>query len=299
MQRALNRERREYLFRKHKEEQDEKQKTKKAGVKRALDKNVPLEGSLRQDALKLQNSLTYDDENSSKTKVTDRSQDDEYKWAGSRDPKIAVTTSRAPSVRLKNFASEMKLLLPNSLRMNRGRNDMAQLVHICRQNNMTDLVILHETRGKPDGMIVSHFPYGPTAYFTLYNCTLRHDIPDVGHMSLAYPHLITHGFNSDSKIGNRISDILRFLFPVPKKDSQRIITMKNTDDYISLRHHTYNLEGEGMHRNKKEVVLKEVGPRFELRPYKIILNTIESEDTAEVEWQLHQYTNTAKKKRYL
>jgi hypothetical protein len=28
----------------------------------------------------------------------------------------------------------------------------------------------------PDGMVVCHLPYGPTAYFGLFNTVLRHDI---------------------------------------------------------------------------------------------------------------------------
>jgi len=126
---------------------------------------------------------------------------------------------------------------------------------------------------------------------------LRRDIPDMPKMSLQFPHLIAHGF--ESKLGSRVSDILRFLFPVPKPEANRIITFKNTDDYISMRHHTYKLEGETSDRKKKDIVLSEAGPRFELRPYKIILGTLNEESTAKVEWQLHQYTNTAKKKRYL
>jgi len=52
-------------------------------------------------------------------------------------------------------------------------------------------------------MIVSHFPYGPTAYFTLNNVVLRHDIPDRGTVSEAYPHLIFHNFTT--KLGTRVS----------------------------------------------------------------------------------------------
>ena len=53
-----------------------------------------------------------------------------------------------------------------------------------------------------DGIIVSHLPYGPTAYFTLSNVVMRHDIPDVGTMSEAYPHLIFHNFSS--RLGERV-----------------------------------------------------------------------------------------------
>jgi len=33
--------------------------------------------------------------------------------------------------------------------------------------------------------------------------------------------------------------ILKYLFPVPKEDSKRILTFANHDDFISFRHHTY------------------------------------------------------------
>ena len=64
------------------------------------------------------------------------------------------------------------------MRINRGGYVLKDLVKICSANNFTDLVILHETRGEPDGVIVSHLPYGPTAYFGLSNVVLRHDLKD-------------------------------------------------------------------------------------------------------------------------
>jgi len=54
----------------------------------------------------------------------------------------------------------------------------------------------------PDGMVVCHLPYGPTAS-SLSNTVMRHDIPNVGTMSEAYPHLIFHNFKT--KLGVRVS----------------------------------------------------------------------------------------------
>lgn len=54
-----------------------------------------------------------------------------------------------------------------------------------------------------DGLVVSHLPFGPTAYFTLSNTVMRHDIPKIGTISEAYPHLIFHNFSS--KLGERVS----------------------------------------------------------------------------------------------
>ncbi|KAF5895421.1 U3 small nucleolar ribonucleoprotein IMP4, partial [Clarias magur] len=127
--------------------------------------------------------------------------DDEYKWAGVEDPKVMVTTSRDPSSRLKMFAKEVKMIFPGAQRMNRGNHQVDTLVHACKANNVTDLVIVHETREQPDGLIVSHLPFGPTAYFTLYNVVMRHDNAAFGTMSEAFPHLIFNNFTS--QLGRR------------------------------------------------------------------------------------------------
>ena len=47
-------------------------------------------------------------------------------------------------------------------------------------------------------------------------------------------------------------------------------------------------------REGKEVDLKELGPRFEMRPYMIKLGTLDQAD-ADVEWVLRPYMNSAKK----
>uniref|UniRef100_A0A5F9DVV9 IMP U3 small nucleolar ribonucleoprotein 4 n=1 Tax=Oryctolagus cuniculus TaxID=9986 RepID=A0A5F9DVV9_RABIT len=253
--------RREYLYRKAREEAQRSAQERKDKVRRALEENRLIPTELRREALALQGSLEFDDAGGEG--VTSH-MDDEYRWAGVEDPKIMITTSRDPSSRLKMFAKELKLVFPGAQRMNRGT---------------------------PVGLIVSHLPFGPTAYFTLCNVVMRHDIPDLGTMSEAKPHLITHGFTS--RLGKRVSDILRYLFPVPKDDSHRVITFANQDDYISFRHHVYKKTD---HRN---VELTEVGPRFELKLYMIRLGTLEQEATADVEWRWHPYTNTARKRVFL
>jgi U3 small nucleolar ribonucleoprotein protein IMP4 len=62
---------------------------------------------------------------------------------------------------------------------------------------------------------------------------MRHDIEDSGTMSEAYPHLIFN--NLTSGLGKRTTDILKYLFPVPKEESKRVITFSNTEDFISFR----------------------------------------------------------------
>ena len=70
-----------------------------------------------------------------------------------------------------------------------------------------------------------------------------------------------------------------------------MITFANNNDFISFRHHVYEKEGE-------EVKLKELGPRFEMKPYQISLGTID-QPNAKKEWVLRPYMNTSKKRKAL
>jgi len=217
--------------------------------------------------------------------------DNEYSRAGVQDPKIVITTSRDPSSKLLQFSKELRLVFPNSHRINRGNYVVKELAEACRANNITDLIVVHEHRGTPDALIVSHFPHGPTVYFTLNNVALRHDIGTYKNSTVSeqYPHLIFENFSST--LGERIRDVLKYLFPVPKDDSKRVMTFANEDDFISFRHHVFVKTG-------RDVQLAEVGPRFEMKPYEIRQGTIEQME-AEREWVLAHYTRTAKKRSVL
>ena len=172
MDRKIARQRREYLFNKSLMEKKEKQYSKDF----ILDES---NAALQKPAL-----------------------DDEYAQAGTYDPKILITTSRDPSSKLTQFVKELKLIFPTSQRINRGGYLIPDLVQACLKNNATDLIICHETRGKPDTLVVSHLPHGPTAYFTLHNVVTRHEVPNIGKMSEQYPHLIFDQFQS--KLGLRV-----------------------------------------------------------------------------------------------
>ena len=52
-------------------------------------------------------------------------------------------------------------------------------------------------------MVVCHLPYGPTAYFSLQNVVMRHDIKEfTSTMSEQFPHLIFNGFTTP--LGQRV-----------------------------------------------------------------------------------------------
>ncbi len=55
---------------------------------------------------------------------------------------------------------------------------MNELLEACKKADFTDIVVVNETRGNPDNIVISHLPFGPTTYFTISNSVLRHDIPE-------------------------------------------------------------------------------------------------------------------------
>ena len=149
--------------------------------------------------------------------------DDEYVQEDYTDPAILITTSRNPSTRLLKFFKEMGLTLPNATRMNRGAYKLKDIVDMCIKRGFTDLMLLHEHKGEPDGMIVSHLPNGPTVYMGLGNTVLRHDVDSKSdNISQVYPHLIFHNFGG--KVGTRLQRVLQHLFPIPNEESKRVMS---------------------------------------------------------------------------
>lgn len=280
--------RREYLYRKSLEGREKASYEQKRLIRSALAQGKKLPTELRASYDKLSSEIRQED---NRTEVQHSHIDDEYGDAGLEDPRVCLTTSRDPSSRLKQFAKEVKLLFPNSVRINRGNNRVDELIASCRESEFTDVVIVQETRGEPDGLVVCHLPLGPTAFFTLSGAVMRHDIEGgAAPMSEAFPHVILNNFNTE--LGRRIGNVLKCLFPIPRPDTKRIVTFSNDNDFISFRHHMYSKTG------KDDVTLHEVGPRFEMRLYQLRLGTLDQKD-AENEYVLRPYQNTAAKRQLL
>ncbi|KAE8147847.1 anticodon-binding protein, partial [Aspergillus avenaceus] len=293
------RERRDYLYRRALLLRDASIAEKRAQLKaslasgKQLDPSVAHDKKLRED-FKYDESLPTSDKKNQDADMLDL--DDEYALtSGIVDPRPIVTTSRNPSVRLGAFAKEIRLLLPTAIRLNRGGLVLPDLVSSANAAALTDMILLHEHRGTPTAMTISHLPHGPTASFSLHNVVLRADIPNSarGTVSESYPHLVFEGFKS--KLGLRVVQIIKHLFPPrePGKLGNRVVTFVNKEDSIEVRHHVFVKTGY------KDVELAEVGPRMTMRLFEIRGGTLEKGSTGDVEWALTQYTRTSRKKDYL
>lgn len=51
---------------------------------------------------------------------------------------------------------------------------ISEIIETCRAHDFTDVILVHEHRGEPDGLTICHLPFGPTAYFGLLNVVRFH-----------------------------------------------------------------------------------------------------------------------------
>lgn len=269
---------------------------KRALLKKSLATGKSLDPAIANDA-GLRRNYKYDESLDAELAEAQESIDDEYSMlSGLVDPRPLVTTSRSPSSRLSTFSKEIRLLLPTSIRLNRGNLILPNLLASAKAASLSDVVLLHEHRGTPTAMTISHLPHGPTASFSLHNVMLRADIPNAsrGTVSESYPHLIFEGFTT--KLGKRVVQILKHIFPPrdgPHKIGNRVVTFKNIEDSIEVRHHVF------VQTSYRDVELAEVGPRMTMRCFEIRGATLEKESSGDMEWALTQYTRTSRKKDYL
>ena len=230
-QRKQARQRRDYLYRRALTLKDAERNANRAKLRASMASGKPLEASISADK-ELRKDFQYDESRQDLTAEEMLELDDEYHLSGIQDPRVVVTTSRDPSSRLATFSKEIRLLFPTATRINRGNMIINDLVRGSQNAGQTDLITLHEKRGTPTALIVSHFPHGPTAKFSLHNVVLRGDIPGSlrGTVSEQYPHLIFDGFST--RLGNRVVKILKNLFPpmdplnIKPKVGGRAVTFK-------------------------------------------------------------------------
>ncbi|RYP92967.1 hypothetical protein DL770_000841 [Monosporascus sp. CRB-9-2] len=276
MIRKQARQRRDYLYRKAIILREAEISEKRAKLRASLATGKPLDPSIANDQ-QLRKDYAYDESRPDRNANEELDLDDEYS-------QLSVTTSRDPSARLSAFAKEIRLLLPTAIRLNRGNLILPELTRSAQAAGLSDIVLLHEHRGVPTALTLSHFPHGPTASFSLHNVVLRHDIPGSirGTVSESYPHLIFDGFTT--RLGERVVKILKHIFPPREpvtskaKLGNRVVTFKRT--------------------GHDSIELSEVGPRMSMKLFEIRSGTLENKD-GDVEWHLNQYTRTSRKKDYL
>lgn len=207
-------------------------------------------------------------------------------------PKVLITTSDRPSQRTNKFCKELKKCIPNSEIYYRRGLDLKKITPQAIRQGFTDLLIVNEDQKKPNCLIISHLPDGPTARFRVSNVVFAKEIKRSGEMTGHVPEVILNNFNT--RLGRMFARIFAALFPHdPQFNGRRAVTFHNQRDFIFFRQHRYQF------RNAKRVGLQELGPRFTLRPRYLQKGTFDSKN-GEYYWMFkRREMETSRRKFFL
>ena len=109
-------------------------------------------------------------------------------------PKLCITTRPRPSGELFLFIQDLLQMIPNSYFYPRKSFTVKEMVEECKTKDFTHLIVLSEKSKLCNGMIISHLPTGPTAFFKVSNVVPGHLIPDHGTKTSHIPELNLNGF---------------------------------------------------------------------------------------------------------
>jgi len=204
---------------------------------------------------------------------------DEFKayFSKSYEPKILITSADNPHKRTIAFVKELTRIIPNATPFWRKRSSIKKIVKNAIANQYTDIMVVNEDDRRPNGLIVSHLPDGPTAHFKLSNVKITKDIrKDWREITDHRPEVILNNFTT--RLGHTVARMMASLFHYePQFRGKRAVTLHNQRDYIFFRHHRYEF------KNAEKVRLRELGPRFTLRLRSLQKGTFDSK-TGEYEW---------------
>lgn len=253
---------------------------KKASKKEARKKRAIEAAELGEDAEKPKTKQKTLDNTREHEETTVQPDDDEVMADEAEDefaqyfsdtvrPKICITTRPRPSAELFQFIQNLITLIPNMYFYPRKSFNIKEIIQSCEQKKFTHLLVLSEKSKVCNGMIISHLPAGPTAFFKVSNVIPGEVIPGHGKSTSHVPELNLSGFGT--RLGHRAGRFLGSLFPHNAEfEGRQVVTFHNQRDYIFVRHHRYVFhEGKDVDKEKghkkTKARLQELGPRFTLK----------------------------------
>ncbi|KRY01893.1 Brix domain-containing protein F44G4.1, partial [Trichinella pseudospiralis] len=207
-------------------------------------------------------------------------------------PKVLLTTSPKAKVVSWKLCYEFHRCIPNSHVIGRKGISLKRLISLANSKNYTDIVVVHEDRRSPNGLVLCHLPDGPTAYFKMQNVKLPKDIKNCGKGAVfGNPELVLNNFST--RLGHTVARMLACLFPQdPHFRGRRVVTFHNQRDYIFFRHHWYEFKKDGT-----KAALKELGPRFTLRLKALQKGTFNPK-FGQFEWILKRHEMETSRRRF-
>ena len=207
--------------------------------------------------------------------------DDEFAsyFSNEANPKIMLTTRPKCSRKLFPFIGDLMQMIPQAFYYPRKNQTITEMCKDAHEKKFTHLVMLAEKQKQCNGLMITHLPSGPTAFFKLSSFEEGAKIEGHGKPTSHIPELIMNNFGT--RLGRRTARVLGSLFPhSPELEGRQVVTFHNQRDFIFIRHHRYIYRKE---KDKTRARLQELGPRFTLK-LKWLQQGVFDGEHAEYEW---------------
>lgn len=222
--------------------------------------------------------------------------DDEFAkyFSNEKKPKIMITTKPEVSKKIYPFIGDLMQMIPNAFYYPRGTSLVSDMANFATSKGFTHLVVLSEKQKECDGMLITHLPMGPTAYFKLSSFQKGSTIAGHGKPTSHIPEIILNNFTT--RLGRRVGRFLGALFPHnPELEGRQVVTFHNQRDFIFIRHHRYIYRQES---EKIRARLQELGPRFTLKLRWLQEGSFNTQ-FGEYEWVFKRQTMDKSKRRFM
>jgi ribosome production factor 1 len=194
-------------------------------------------------------------------------------------PKIMITTRPKCSRKMFPFIADLMQMIPQAFYYPRKNQTITDMANDAHAKGFTHLIMLAEKQKQCNGLLVTHLPTGPTAFFKLSSFEAGSTIVGHGRPTSHIPELIMNNFGT--RLGRRTARVLGSLFPhAPQLEGRQVVTFHNQRDFIFVRHHRYIYRKE---QDKTRARLQELGPRFTIK-LKWLQEGLFDGETGEFEW---------------
>jgi len=184
-------------------------------------------------------------------------------------------------------------MIPNAFYYPRGTLTVGQVQEYALKKEFTHVMVLSEKNKVCNGVLLTHLPVGPTAFFKVSSFQPGSKIPGHGRSTSHIPELILNNFST--RLGRRTGRFLGSIFPQePQLEGRQVVTFHNQRDFIFVRHHRYVYRQE---KDKTRARLQELGPRFTMKMKWLQEGTFDTK-FGEYEWIYRRKMHDTDRKKF-
>ncbi|ABA27262.1 U3 snoRNP protein IMP4 (nucleomorph) [Bigelowiella natans] len=145
---------------------------------------------------------------------------------------IAITTSRYPTQKTKALCKYFKNIINFAELFTRGSTKLSKIVKYCKDHKYKSLIVLHEYKGNPNGMLIKYFELNIEIYFRM----IKMEFIKLIQISKQLKNVKVVFINFFSENMRRIKILLNEIFDKGTSDNyDGLILMKSYSNIILFR----------------------------------------------------------------